>query len=188
MAVEKDIVEIEMILSGDDKAYSSLVHRYKDFVFTVVLRMIKNREDAEELTQDVFVKAFEKLSTYRGDSKFSTWLYTIAYRKALDKIKGNIKNISLDDIDSIDKDDFISFKDGLSFLEEKEREILIKNSIDELPPIMASVIMFYYYEELSIKEIAEITQLSNENVRIKLFRGRKKLFNILQDQLLLEII
>ena len=72
---------IERTLQGETQAFGTLVERYQDFVFTIVYRMVKVREEAEEVAQDSFVKAFESLSSFRGEAKFSSWLYSIAYRK-----------------------------------------------------------------------------------------------------------
>ncbi|MFZ1328785.1 MAG: sigma-70 family RNA polymerase sigma factor, partial [Chitinophagaceae bacterium] len=68
---------ISKVLSGDHQAYAGLVNRYQNYVFTLTLRMVKNREDAEEVAQDVFIKAFKYLADFKGASKFTTWLYTI---------------------------------------------------------------------------------------------------------------
>src|SRR5436190_18574132 len=75
-ATENEI--IKQVLGGDHQAFAALVNRYQNYVYTLVLRMIKSREDAEEVAQDVFVKAYRSLADFRGESKFSTWLYTIA--------------------------------------------------------------------------------------------------------------
>ena len=74
---------IQKTLKGDTRAFSVLIDRYQDFVFTIVLRIVKIREEAEEVAQDVFLKAFDSLEGYRGESKFSTWLYSIAYPKSV---------------------------------------------------------------------------------------------------------
>ncbi len=68
---------INQVVGGNQQAYALLVNRYQEYVFTLVLRIVKNREDAEEVSQDVFIKAYKNLNSFRGDSKFSTWLYTI---------------------------------------------------------------------------------------------------------------
>jgi RNA polymerase sigma factor (sigma-70 family) len=82
---------IEKVLQGDSTAFGQLVQKYQAFVFTIVIRIVKVREEAEEVAQDTFIKAYESLSSFRGDSKFSSWLYSIAYRKALDALRKNKK-------------------------------------------------------------------------------------------------
>ena len=85
---------IEQTLAGDPQAFGELVRRYQDYVFTVVNRMVQHREEAQEITQDTFVKAYSSLKSFRGESKFSSWLYTIAYRKALDRLKKNKRYVA----------------------------------------------------------------------------------------------
>lgn len=78
---------INLIIDGDTNAFAVLVNRYKDLVFTLALRMLKNREEAEEVSQDAFIKAYKSLNKFKGDSKFSTWIYKITYNTSLDRIK-----------------------------------------------------------------------------------------------------
>lgn len=82
---------IEATLGGNVQAFSTLVARYQDFVFTIAVRVLNHREEAEEVAQDSFIKAFEALSSYRKEAKFSSWLYSIVYRKALDRLRKNKK-------------------------------------------------------------------------------------------------
>jgi len=177
---------IQKTLSGDTQAFAQIVAEYHKFVYSVVLRMVKTREDAEEITQDVFVKVFNSLHAYKGKSKFSTWLYTIAYRKALDKIRSNKRNVDIESLDNIHAETFNLSKNALDSLEEKEKTALIKSSIQKLNPEVASIFTFYYFEELSVKEISKITNLSQDNIKIKLHRGRNKLYTILQEDLVSE--
>ena len=83
---------INQIIAGDSNAFSVLVDRYKDLVFTLSLKMLKNREEAEEVAQDTFIKVFKSLSKFKGDSKFSTWIYKVTYNSCLDRLKKNKKN------------------------------------------------------------------------------------------------
>ena len=93
-----DIEVIAQVLKGDQQAYALLVDRYRNFVFTISLRYIKNREDAEEVAQDVFIKAFRSLADFRGQSKFSTWLYTVTTTSCLSFLRKKKVDVqSLDD-------------------------------------------------------------------------------------------
>lgn len=188
MALNSDIYDINKTLSGDISAFTPLVLRYKDFVYTIVIRMINNKQDAEEITQDVFIKAFEQLGSYQGNGKFSTWLYTIAYRKALDKLRSNKNIISVENIDTLQPNDISSIKNELDNLLKKERKMLIKNCINKLDSVTSTIFTLYYYDEQSIKEISTITNLTVDNIKIKLFRGRKKLYLLLQSHLVTETI
>ena len=178
---------ITQTLQGNTRAYEYLVTKYERFVFTIVIRILKNREEAEEVAQDTFVKAYEALATYRGASKFSSWLYSIAYRKALDRIKKNKKFKTTDCVEDFTKIDFYDTENALTSLQNKERSAVIQNCIMQLPEDDAAIITFYYFEELSVKEIANITQLTEDNIKIKLYRSRKKMFTFLKEYIVPEI-
>ena len=171
---------ITQTLAGDPQAFGQLVMRYQDYVFTVVNRMVQHREEAQEITQDTFVKAYSSLSSFRGDSKFSSWLYTIAYRKTLDRIKKNKRYAEFDALEQVLSADEDTETHGLKRLVDQERSATIKAAIAQLEPVTAALISFYYYEELSVKEIEKITDLTPDNIKVKLYRGRKKLFQLLQ--------
>lgn len=187
MSTNTDQYLIEQTLGGNTRAFGTLVERYQDFIFTIVLRMVKVREEAEEVAQDSFVKAFESLESYRGDSKFSSWLYSIAYRKALDRIRKNKRQQTMGLIEEITEGDQASVENALQILEDNERKQMIQDKIMQLPEQEAALITLYYFEELSVKEIATITDLSQDNIKIKLYRSRKKLFTLLKDSVLPEI-
>lgn len=171
---------IQQTLAGDAQAFGVLVKRYQDYVYTVVNRMVQHREEAQEITQDTFVKAYSSLKSFRGESKFSSWLYTIAYRKTLDQIKKNKRFTGFDGLHQVADEDPDIAGHGLKNIIAKERSAAIKEAIAQLEPVSAALISFYYYEELSVKEIVEITDLSADNIKVKLHRGRKKLLTILE--------
>ncbi|AVR45722.1 RNA polymerase [Christiangramia fulva] len=171
---------IERTLAGETSAFGELVDRYQNFVFTIAVRIVKHREEAEEVAQDSFIKAFDSLSGFRGESKFSSWLYRIVYHKSLDRIKKNKRQQSFQLVEEITSDDLDGIENGMDLMLEEERKEMIKKCIRELPGQDAAVIELYYFEELPVKEIAEITGLTEDNIKIKLYRSRRKLFNLLQ--------
>ncbi|MCB0457808.1 MAG: RNA polymerase sigma factor [Flavobacteriaceae bacterium] len=180
MTIVTDHQLIEQTLQGNTQAFSILVERYQNYVFTIAIHMLRNREEAEEVAQDSFIKAFEALATFRGESKFSSWLYSIVYRKSLDRIRKNKSTRTLELVEEITEADTEDIENALHYLQLEERNELLKKSMDQLPEEEASIVTFFYFEDLSIKEISEITQLTEDNVKIKLFRSRKKLFNLLK--------
>ena len=91
MTTTKDQLYINKVINGDASAFAYLVDTYKNMVFSLAYKMTKNKEEAEEVSQDTFIKAFKNLSNFKGDSKFSTWLYRICYHTTLDAIKKNKK-------------------------------------------------------------------------------------------------
>lgn len=148
--------------------------------------MLKVKEEAEEVAQDSFIKAYESLEGYRGESKFSSWLYSIVYRKSLDRIRKNKRSQTTELLETITPDQAASVQHALAQLEAAERKAYIKECIARLPEQEAALITFYYFEELSVKEIAAITDLSEDNIKVKLYRSRKKLFSLLKDFVLPE--
>jgi len=183
---------IDKILEGDTQSFSTLVTRYKDFVFTIAYRMVKSKEEAEEVAQDSFIKAYQSLSSFRGESKFSSWLYKIVYRKALDRIRTINKKRTVELVEEItmygnDETWGIPDENALHYLEEKEKKKIIQDSILQLKEQDAAIITFYYFEELSVKEIADITKLSADNIKIRLHRSRKRLYSLLKYHMLPEI-
>lgn len=172
---------INLVLKGEVNSYAILVERYQQMVYTLAVRMVKNREGAEEISQDVFVKAYQNLSNFKGDSKFSTWLYKIAYYASLDQLKKNKRQLLSDDIESVKEINIEETESALQKLENEERGILIKKALYKLKEEERIILTLFYFEENSIKDISKIMDLSDENVKVKLFRSRKKLANILKN-------
>lgn len=183
-----DQVYIDKILNGDTNAFTILVNRYKDLVFTLSLRMIKNREEAEEVAQDTFIKIFKSLSKFKGDSKFSTWIYKITYNTCLDRLKKNKRQQYTVAIDEYTEHQIKTLDNALDKIEEQEKQLAIKNCLELLPSEDSFMLTLYYFEELSLDEISKITGLKPNNVKVKLFRSRKKMATILKQQLEPEII
>ncbi len=184
---QSDQYYINQVLEGRVNAFSVLVERYQSLVYTVVYRMMKNKEQAEEVAQDCFIKAYQSLNKYRGEAKFSTWLYTIAYRKSLDAIKASKRIMTSELIEEINEGEIELVTDALSYLEAKERKEIISDSIMKLSEDEAAIVTLYYFDEKSIKEIVEVVGLTADNVKIKLYRSRKKLYSILYHHISPEI-
>ena len=178
---------IDKVLNGDTNAFGELVDRYQNFVFTIAIRIVKVSEEAEEVAQDSFIKAYDSLSSFRGDSKFSTWLYRIVYHKSLDRIKMNKRHRAYELNEEITDDTLDHIENGLEFMLNEERSDIIKKSIDQLSQEEAAIISLYYFEEQSVKEIVKVTDLTEDNIKIKLYRSRKKLFSLLKGYIKPEI-
>ncbi|OXA94344.1 RNA polymerase sigma factor [Flavobacterium hercynium] len=188
MSTISDQEYIDKILQGDTNAFAVLVNRYKDMIFTLSLKMVKNREEAQEVAQDTFVKAYSSLRQFKGDSKFSTWIYRVAYNTCLDRIKKNKKedlNISIDEFSS---HHIKTMNNALSALEDKERKQTIQNCLNLLPNEENYLLTLFYFEEQSLEEIGKIMNITSNNVKIKLFRSRQKLAVILKKQLEPEVL
>lgn len=187
MSLTTDQQLIEQTLRGDTSAFGKLVERYQDFVFTIAFRIMKVREEAEEVAQDAFIKAYESLNSFRGESKFSSWLYSIAYRKGLDALRKNKKYKASEIIDDITEGEVSGIEDALHYLEDEERKKAIQDCILKLSEDEATIITLYYFQDQSVREISTITELSEDNIKVKLYRSRKKLFGFLKHFILPEI-
>jgi RNA polymerase sigma-70 factor (ECF subfamily) len=167
---------INKVLAGEKTAYADLMKRHQRFVFTLALRFTKNREDAEEISQDCFVKAYRSLNTFRNTSKFSTWLYSIVYTTAMTFLRK--KRL---DIQSIDTEaGLLNIENHVSDLnaddvEHKSKMVFVNRAIDQLSPDDAAVITLFYQGEQSLEEIGQALGMETNTVKVKLHRARLRL-------------
>ena len=178
--LKQDRYYIERVLRGDVNAFSYLIDEYKGLVYTIALRMLKNAEDAEELAQDTFVKAFKSLKDFKFESKFSTWLYRITYNAAISKLrKKQIEVYDVDDV-TLPENEVVSTYSAIGELKKAEQRRYINEAIHNLKEDDALIITLYYLQENSIEEISEITGLNLSNVKVKLHRARKRFYDELK--------
>lgn len=176
MKFESDSHYIDRVLNNDISAFAMLVEKHKDMVFTVALRILKNREDAEEIAQDAFVKVYQSLGTFKNESKFSTWLYRIVFNASVSKTrKRKLETTGIDTkiVENYSVDDIIGESDKLSHDEQKK---LIGKILETLDPEDSALIQLFYYQECSTEEIGTIMNLTQANVKVRLHRLRKRLF------------
>lgn len=183
-----DIELIDQTLSGNQSAYAELIRRHQRFVFTMAMRFVKNREDAEEVAQDSFVKAYHSLASFKQQAKFSTWLYTVVYTTAMTSLrKKGLKTVAIDD-----EENGIQLSDGpLTFdantAESRSRSFYLNQAIEQLPPDDATVLTLFYKGEQTLEEIALAMGIETNGVKIKLFRARKRLKEKLERNLKHEV-
>ena len=167
---------ISKILQGEQSFFAQLVERYQNYVFTLVLRFTDSREDAEEISQDIFVKAYRSLADFRGESKFSTWLYTIVRTSCITFLRK--KKL---DITSIDNErTFLQLENRESgftanSIEQKSRHAMVNEAIRLLSPDDAQLITLFYKGEQSLEEIGKVMGLEANTVKVKLHRARHRL-------------
>ncbi|MCK4750612.1 MAG: sigma-70 family RNA polymerase sigma factor [Bacteroidales bacterium] len=186
MEVRGEKYYINRVKNGDKESFAWLVDTHQDMVYTICLRMITNEADATEAAQDVFVKAYRSIQDFQEKSKFSTWLYRITYNQCISVIRKKVKIIDLvDEVphDAVSEDDM----SGLDRISAEERGRYLQMAIEALPETDAVVVTLFYYDELSLEEIADITGLTGSNIRIKLHRSRKKMYQVLNEILKEEI-
>ena len=187
MSQDQDQHYIDKVIDGDTNAFVVLVDRYKHMVFTLALRILKNKEEAEEVTQDTFLKAYGSLSKFKGDSKFSTWLYKVAYHSSLDYLRKRKRSIRTEAIDDYTVNKLVSHENILDAMEVAEDRMRIKKGIQELSGDDGILITLHYFEELSLSEISKIMDSNANTVKVRLFRARKRLAKILKYSLEPEI-
>lgn len=179
MNFKNDEDYIDQIINGNTSAFSDLVDHYKDLVFTLAYKILKNREESEEASQDTFVKVFKSLAKFNGDSKFSTWIYKITYNTCLDRLKKNKRDRSIIYVEDYNEHQIEDIENIIEKIEVKEKNKIIKECIQLLPSEDAFLLTLFYFDDQSLKEIAEIIGSNPNNVKIKLYRSRKKLISIL---------
>ena len=183
---KEDIELVQKALAGDQKAYATLMLRYKDSIYFLLLKMVHNEDDANDLTIEAFGKAFSNLSKYTPEFAFSTWLYKIALNNSIDFIrKKKVETLSLFELkegeqgQSFRIDVQSSAPDPEESYIKKQRNKLLRAVIEKISPKYRVLIELRYYDELSYEEIAEETGLPLGTVKAQLFRAKGLLFQIL---------
>jgi len=181
--LEQDNIYIQRVLNGDRDAFAFLVDKYQSMVFTLAFRISKNREEAEEISQDTFIKAYQSLKSFQGKAKFSSWLYRIVYNTGISHLrKQDQVRISLDET-NIPDTLYIDSKRNHESLSRTERKKYLELALDSLGEDERMFIILYYYEDRDLEEIAQIAGISKTNTKVKLFRARKKMLMVLESYL-----
>lgn len=175
-----DILYIEQVLAGKINAYSFIVDRHKDKAYNLAFRICGNHEEAEEIAQDSFLKAYKSLSGFKMKSSFATWLYRIVYNTAISQVRIKKKGIlSLEDFPA-DATDFIGSNTSEEEAEKEYRTSLVNFALQKINEEERSLISLYYYDDMSIEEISDVTGISKSNVKVRLFRARQKMLEIIE--------
>jgi RNA polymerase sigma-70 factor (ECF subfamily) len=167
---------ISLVLKGDHNAYGELVSRYQNYVFTLALRIVKNREDAEEVAQDSFIKAYKYLADFKGASKFSTWLYTIVNNTGISFLRKKKLTVhSLDNEKVFEAADNQDSGMRSNVVEQKSRQNMVNTAIALLSPDDAQIISLFYKAEQSLEETASILGIEINAAKVRLHRARSRL-------------
>lgn len=187
-ATLSDDILIEQARSGRQTAFAMLVKRYEKYAFTLALRFVKNKEDAHEVAQDAFLRAFRYLPDFRGDAKFSTWLYKIVYSTALNFLRKQNPDIqSLDDENRPVVLPDPGVQDASMAMERSDRNAALQRAIQLLSHDDAGIITLFYMYEHSLEEICEVMGMTMTNAKTKLCRARQRLKVIVEGQFATEI-
>jgi RNA polymerase sigma factor (sigma-70 family) len=178
---------LQKVLEGDVSKFSYFIEKYKDMAFSIAFRIIDNREDAEEIVQDSFLKAFKALNKFRYDSKFSTWFYRIVVNNSLSRLKRDKQESNTIDLDKVSNVAIEKVESVYRDLTLAEQKRFINAALNELNVEDRLLLTLYYLNENTIEEIAEITTIAHENLKMKIYRARKKMYIILEKILKSEI-
>jgi RNA polymerase sigma factor (sigma-70 family) len=181
---------IELVRGGAKHYYAQLIDRYKEHAFTLAIRMLKSREDAEEAAQDAFIRAYNALNGFQGTARFGTWFYRILYNVCLTRLgkrRREFQSIDYDDEENYVVESLMLHVDSSDF-ETKDMIEFVKKIIETLPLKYKTILSLFYLQELSHEEISHVTQLPISTVKTHLFRARAMLYQRLQKELQCEQI
>jgi RNA polymerase sigma factor (sigma-70 family) len=180
MDYKGDIYYIEQVLAGKNNAFGYIVDQHKNKAFNLAFRICGNHEEAEELAQDSFLKAYRALNSFKMKSSFATWFYRIVYNTTISHVRLKKKGVlSLEDFPA-DATDFIGTNTNEEEAEKEYRNSLVNFALQKITEEERGLISLYYYEEMSTDEIADVTGISKSNIKVKLFRARQKMQEIIE--------
>lgn len=167
---------IKKVLSGDNDAFSEIVNRYKNLVYSVILRMINDYEEANDISQEVFIKVYRNLDKYQPEYKFSTWIMRITTNHVIDYLRK--KKQETVNIDDVDYELSSSSNPEREYIEKEQGDTFIK-AINKLPDMYKMPIVLYHIKRFSYQEIADMLNIPLSKVKNRIFRGRRLLKDIL---------
>ena len=183
MEYKEDKHYINRVLKGEANAYAFLVNKYKSMAYSLALKLVKNREDAEEIAQDAFIKAYRSLGQFRGSARFSTWMYRIVYNTAISRMrKSSAEWLRIED-SGFEEKDSSEVTDAYYRLKQQERKKFLDLALEKLDPDENFLVTLYYYDEKDLDEISLVTGLTKNNVKVKIFRARQKMMVMLKKYL-----
>lgn len=161
---------IDRILAGEERCYASLVDQYKNYAFTIALKIVGNRAEAEEVAQDAFIKAFHYLKGFNRQAKFSTWLYRIVFNAAISQKRKNrqqfvdIENRAIESPDRLE-----------AATEKEDKEVFIARAMERLNEADRLAIQLFYIREFSLEEVADLMGQQVNTVKVRIHRARQRL-------------
>lgn len=174
---------IDKIIAGEQQLYAELINRYKGYAFTIALKILQNRPEAEEAAQDAFIKAFRNLAKFNRESKFSTWLYRITFNTAISyKRKAKVIFQSIDDVQLAQR------HEGEGNAEQDDRKKFIEQAMRKLNDADRLAVNLFYLQEFSLEEIADITGTQANTIKVRIHRARQRLAEELKDILQKEAV
>ena len=180
MNPKDDLYYIDQVLEWKTIAFSNLVDKHKDKAFNLAFRICGNREEAEEIAQDAFLKAYRSLKDFRKKSSFATWLYRIVYNTAISLVRTRKNRVLSVEEFPADAVDFLGFSTTEEEAADDYRNSLINFALQKISEEERGLVTLYYYNELDTEELSKITGISRSNIKVKLFRARQKMVEIIK--------
>jgi RNA polymerase sigma factor (sigma-70 family) len=180
MEYKGDKAYIEQVLSGKLSAFTYIIDHHKDKAFNLAFRICGNREEAEEITQDSFLKAYRSLNGFKMKSSFATWLYRIVYNTSISYIRVRKKGVLLLEDFPADATDFVRDNSTEEEADKEYRNALVAFALQKINEEERGLITLFYYEDMSSDEISEVTGISKSNIKVRLFRARQKMLEIIE--------
>lgn len=186
---QEDTILIQEALAGNQPAFARLRQKYHDAIYNLIYRMIREKDEVQDLTQEAFIKAFGSLSSFNDEFAFSTWLYKIATNNCIDHIRRRkLQTFSIDKpIESKESDFSFELPDTNDEPDQemiaRQRKKLLDDAINSLPPKYRQVIVMRHQEEMEYQEIAHILKLPLGTVKAHIFRAREMLYKYLRDKM-----
>ncbi len=174
---ELDVL-IEQVIQGDTAAFAVIVERYKSLTYTTAYQLLKNRQDAEEVTQDAFVNVFRYLSSYRGEAQFTTWLYRVVYNLCLTRLRRKTLPIYQEKSEhplTIATEDKLAWEQ----MQRQDQVRFVRLAMDQLLPDDRLVLTLHYLTDKPVADIAQVTSWSLSAVKVRLHRARQRMEKVL---------
>jgi RNA polymerase sigma-70 factor (ECF subfamily) len=180
---------VKRIKKGDQQAFVEIVNQYKDKLYNVAYRMLSNRQEAEDVVQETFLRMYSNIRQYDDSYRLSTWIYRITTNLCIDRLRK--KKVAIDSLDEeFTEQEGNSLYNRLSSSEPTPEEVtllqetqsIVQHAIDQLPPTYRAAILLKYIHDLSLQEISEILQIPVPTVKTRLHRGREALKAVLVGQ------
>ncbi|MGA2296919.1 MAG: RNA polymerase sigma factor [FCB group bacterium] len=190
MLNNEDKYYLEKVLKGDSASYSFIIEKYERMAYTIAYRILRQRENAEDVVQEAFINAYRSLPDFNFGASFSTWLYKIVYNLSISEYRKK-KFITEEIDDNVIDNYYINYgntNEAISLFREEEQKFYLNSAIDKLTPEEKTIITLYYQEDCSVEKVADITRNSKANVKIKLYRARKKIMHELEKILKEEVV
>ena len=170
MTMDPDHLIINRILGGEQSMYAELVNKYKSYAYTIAMKILQNRPEAEEAAQDSFIKAYHHLSSFNKEAKFSTWLYRIVFNTAISYNRKNRHQFQ-----SIDHTVIEYNQEAEGMLEKTDKRKFLSMAMAKLNDADRTALSLFYLDEFSLEEIAEITSMQANTIKVRIHRARQRL-------------